>query len=153
MNRIVLIGNGFDLAHGLKTSYADSIYWYWKSRILNSYEVRSNEWDDGLCKLTYLQGLWSDNYRRMMEFIESAPFQVVIMGHSCGNSDRTLLNTIFEHCNCISIKAYFYQKNEQEDNYLEIVQNISRNFTDMKLMRDRVVNKTYCEPLTNMNNN
>ena len=25
--------------------------------------------------------------------------------------------------------------------------NISRNFTDMKLMRDRVVNKTYCEPL------
>ncbi len=28
------------------------------------------------------------------------------------------------------------------------VQNISRNFTDMKLMRDRVVNKTYCEPLS-----
>ena len=25
------------------------------------------------------------------------------------------------------------------------VQNISRNFTDMKLMRDRVVNKTYCD--------
>lgn len=60
MNRLVLIGNGFDLAHGLKTSYADFIYWYWKSRILNSYEVRSNEWDDGLCKLTYLQGLWSE---------------------------------------------------------------------------------------------
>ena len=33
MNRIVLIGNGFDLAHGLKTSYADFIYWYWKRRI------------------------------------------------------------------------------------------------------------------------
>ena len=28
------------------------------------------------------------------------------------------------------------------------VQNISRNFTDMKLMRDRVVNKTYREPLS-----
>lgn len=26
--------------------------------------------------------------------------------------------------------------------HLEMVQNISRNFTDMKLMRDRVVNKT-----------
>ena len=52
MNRLVLIGNGFDLAHGLKTNYEDFIYWYWKSRILNSYEVRSNEWDDGLCKLT-----------------------------------------------------------------------------------------------------
>ena len=31
---------------------------------------------------------------------------------------------------------------------LDLVQNISRNFTDMKLMRDRVVNKTYCEPLS-----
>ncbi len=30
MNRLVLIGNGFDLAHGLKTSYADFINWYWK---------------------------------------------------------------------------------------------------------------------------
>lgn len=25
MNRFVLIGNGFDLAHGLKTSYADFV--------------------------------------------------------------------------------------------------------------------------------
>ena len=25
MNRIILIGNGFDLAHGLRTSYADFI--------------------------------------------------------------------------------------------------------------------------------
>lgn len=30
MNRIILIGNGFDLAHGLKTSYADFIDWYWE---------------------------------------------------------------------------------------------------------------------------
>ena len=30
MNRIVFIGNGFDLAHGLKTSYADFINWYWE---------------------------------------------------------------------------------------------------------------------------
>lgn len=60
MNRLVLIGNGFDLAHGLKTSYADFIYWYWKRRILSSYKVRSSEWDDGLCKLTYRKGLWSE---------------------------------------------------------------------------------------------
>jgi hypothetical protein len=29
MNRIVLIGNGFDLAHGLRTWYEDFINWYW----------------------------------------------------------------------------------------------------------------------------
>ena len=90
----------------------------------------------------------SDNYRNVLAFIESAPFQVCIMGHSCGNSDRTLLNTLFEHKNCLSIKPYYYIKQNRTDNYLELVQNISRNFTDMKLMRDRVVNKTYCEPLT-----
>ena len=88
-----------------------------------------------------------DNYRRMLEFIESDPFQVVIMGHSCGNSDRTLLNTIFEHPNCVSIKPYYYQKPDGTDSYIELVQNISRNFTDMKLMRDRVVIKPYTEPL------
>ncbi len=89
-----------------------------------------------------------DNYRRMLDFIESVPFQVVIMGHSCGNSDRTLLNTIFEHRNCVSIKPYYYQKDDKTDNYSELTININRNFNNPKLMRDRVVCKDYCEPLT-----
>lgn len=89
-----------------------------------------------------------DNYRRMLEFIESGPYQVVIMGHSCGNSDRTLLNTIFEHRNCVSIKPYYYQKDDKTDNYSELTININRNFNNPKLMRDRVVCKDYCEPLT-----
>lgn len=33
------------------------------------------------------------------------------------------------------------------DNYIDIIQNISRDFNDMTLMRDRVVNKGYCRPL------
>ena len=101
-----------------------------------------------LCNVKTIKYQESDNYRRLLSFAESAPYQVCIMGHSCGNSDRTLLNTLFEHKNCISIKPYYYIKEEGTDNYLELVQNISRNFTDMKLMRDRVVNKTYCETLT-----
>ena len=88
------------------------------------------------------------NYRKVLSFIESSPFRVIIMGHSCGNSDRTLLNTIFEHPNCVSIKPYYYKDEDNHtDNYMELVQNISRNFTDMKLMRDRVVNKTQCKTL------
>ena len=119
-----------------------------------------DELDDGFKKLKdsndneclrhikSIRYLESSNYRMMLQFIESAPFQVCIMGHSCGNSDRTLLNTIFEHRNCVSIKPYFYINEKKKDNYLELAQNIYRNFTDLKLMRDRVVNKTYCEPLT-----
>lgn len=103
---------------------------------------------DGLRNIKSIKYLEADNYRKVLAFIESEPYQILIMGHSCGNSDRTLLNTLFEHKNCVSIKPYFYKINQQETNYLELAQNISRNFTDMKLMRDRVVNKVYCEPLT-----
>lgn len=88
--------------------------------------------------------LETNNYRRVLTFIEASPYQVYIMGHSCGNSDRTLLNRIFEHPYCISIKPFFHK---EKDNYLDIVQNISRNFTDAHKMRDRVVNKMYCQPL------
>ena len=108
--------------------------------------LNENECLRHIKSIRYLE---SDNYRKLLEFIEAEPFQICIMGHSCGNSDRTLLNTLFEHKNCISIKPYFH-KWEKGDNYLELVQNISRNFTDMKLMRDRVVNKTYCEPLVDV---
>lgn len=107
-------------------------------------ELNDNECLRHVKSIRYLE---SDRYRKMLEFLESEPFQVCVMGHSCGNSDRTLLNTIFEHPNCISIKPYYYINEKQEDNYLELVQNIYRNFTDLKLMRDRVVNKTYTEPL------
>ncbi|MDR2888026.1 MAG: hypothetical protein LBV26_08540, partial [Bacteroidales bacterium] len=73
-------------------------------------------------------------------------------GHSCGNSDRTLLNTIFEHKNCISVKPFYRQwkdkdTDEIKNNYMNIYKNISRNFNDKKALRDIVVNKEYCKPL------
>lgn len=103
-----------------------------------------NEYLRNIKSIKYLE---SPNYRHLLEFIESSPYQVFIMGHSCGNSDRTLLNTLFEHKNCVSIKPFFHKWEDGSDNYMELVQNISRNFTDMKLMRDRVVNKTFCDTI------
>jgi hypothetical protein len=69
------------------------------------------------------------------------------MGHSCGLSDRTLLNTLFEHENCVSIKVFYHQETETKDNYSDVVRNISRNFNNKAVMREKVVNKQYCEPL------
>lgn len=109
-------------------------------------ELGNNDCLKNIKSIRYLE---AQNYRNLLSFIESDPFQVLIMGHSCGNSDRTLLNTIFEHKNCVSIKPYYYitDKKKGTNNYQELAQNISRNFTDMKLMRDRVVNKMQCKPL------
>ncbi|KAA2556567.1 hypothetical protein F2S36_15100 [Alistipes onderdonkii] len=104
-----------------------------------------------LTNIKSIRYLETDNYRQLLQFIDTGPYQIYIMGHSCGNSDRTLLNTLFEHKNCVSIKPYYYEWTDEEgghsDNYIEIIQNISRNFNSMQLMRDRIVNKLYCRPL------
>lgn len=114
----------------------------------NLKKMNDNEYLRHIKTSRYLE---TTKYRDLLSFIESGPFQVVIMGHSCGLSDRTMLNTLFEHDNCVSIKPYYYVNEQGKDNYLDIVQNISRNFTNPKLMRDRVVNKTFCEPLPQVN--
>ncbi|MFA7446052.1 MAG: AbiH family protein [Flavobacteriaceae bacterium] len=95
----------------------------------------------------------NSNYKDLLDFIETEKFQVYIMGHSCGISDRTMLNTIFEHQNCRSIKIFYHKKKDDSDNYIEIVQNISRHFNKKKLMREKIVNKTLCSPLPQINNN
>ena len=113
-------------------------------------KINDNEYLRYIKTNRYLE---TPNYRDLLSFIDSAPFQVCIMGHSCGLSDKTLLNTLFEHKNCVSIKPYYYVNEQGKDNYLDIVQNISRNFTNPQLMRDRVVNKTYCEELPQVTRN
>lgn len=107
-------------------------------------KLQDNEFLQNIKSMWYLE---TDNYRQLLEFIESDSYQVFIMGHSCGNSDRTLLNTLFEHPNCFSIKVFYHQKNENSDDYNSVVCNISRNFNDKSTMRNIVVNHTYSSPL------
>jgi hypothetical protein len=89
------------------------------------------------------------NYRNLLNFIDTYPFNVYIMGHSCGKSDRTLLNSIFEHENCKTIKSYYYINengiNDQDDR----IMNLYLNFKDKSLFRAKVIDKTNCEPLVN----
>lgn len=140
---------GFEInhIHG-ELSNPESVIFGYGDELDENYKKLSNLNDNEYLKnFKSIKYLESDRYRKALQFMDAEPYQVFIMGHSCGNSDRTLLNTLFEHKNCVSIKPYYYQF-QKGDDYLKIVQNISRNFTDMKLMRDRVVNKTYCEPFS-----
>ena len=89
----------------------------------------------------------NSNYKKLLDYIDSQKFQVYIMGHSCGLSDRTLLNTVFEHKNCRSIKVFYHKRDDGTDNYTEIIQNISRHFNKKALMREKIVNKSLCVPL------
>ena len=133
--------------HGTLSNPDSVIFGYGDERD-DEYEVlmkkNDNEYLQHIKSFRYLE---ASNYRNLLSFIESAPYQVCIMGHYCGLSDRTLLATLFEHPNCVSIKPYYYKKEDGTDNYRELVQNIARNFKDPALMRDRVVGKDRCEQL------
>jgi len=85
-------------------------------------------------------------YNDLMLFVKSAKYQIYIWGHSCGNSDGTLLKELFENENCVSIKP-FYHKDNGSDNYSDIVMNISRHFLDNTTFRAKIVNKELCEEL------
>lgn len=106
--------------------------------------IDDNEYLEYFKSIQYLE---HSNYKKLYNFIESEPFQVFIMGHSCGLSDRTLLSMIFENQNCLSVKVFYHQKTEFTDNYTEIIQNISRHFKDKKMLRNKVVEKRHCKPL------
>ena len=112
-------------------------------------KLKNKNDNECLQNMKQIKYMMADNYDRLVSFLESEPFQVYLMGHSCGNSDRTLLNMIFEHKNCVSIKPYYYIYDKGGDNYQELAMNISRNFiVDAKLMRNRMVKKPNCVPLT-----
>ena len=139
-NKIIHIHGKLDTPKSIIFGYGDELD--------ENYKKLSNLNDNRyLMNMKSIRYLESGNYRDMLRFINAAPYQIYIMGHSCGNSDRTLLNTLFEHENCVSIKPFYYQKDDENDNYSEITQNISRNFTDMQSFRDKVVDKTRCEPM------
>jgi hypothetical protein len=92
----------------------------------------------------------NSEYRKFLGFINTAPFEVCIMGHSCGLSDRVMLNTLFEHEYCKSIKIYYHKDESRNiDNYTEITQNISRHFSlnSRAKLREKIVPKDRCVPL------
>jgi len=108
-------------------------------------QLNNNEYLQNIKSIKYLQ---SRNYQELLAFINSDKYEILIMGHSCGISDRTLLNKLFEHHNCKTIKTFYYIKDDGKDNYTDLTINISRNFKDKSLFRERVVNKLDCESLT-----
>jgi hypothetical protein len=107
-------------------------------------KLQDNDFLENIKSIQYYK---TRNYRRLLKFIEWEPYQVLVMGHSCGNSDRTLLNTLFEHENCVSLKVFYWQKEINKDDYTDLIMNISRNFEGKKGMRDVVVDYGKCTPL------
>lgn len=104
------------------------------------YSQFEKETDNGYYK--YMKSFWylkTPKYRALTSFIDSDPFQIYIIGHSCGLSDRTMLNMLFEHKHCMSIKIFYHTKQDGSTNYTDLTYNIARHFKDKGQMRIRVV--------------
>lgn len=98
--------------------------------------------------LKYVKTYWylrTNNYQKLMDFVSSNDYEVYIMGHSCGLSDKTLLSEIFNNENCRKIKALTYQKRKNEDlninstDYIDKTYQIGRIFKNKGDMRKKLV--------------
>jgi hypothetical protein len=135
--------------HGELDNPKNPIIFGYGDEIDNKYklieEKNDNRYLENVKSIKYSE---TRNYRELLNFINSDYYQVYIMGHSCGISDRTLLNTLFENDNCALIKIFYHKREDKTDNYSDIVRNISRNFTKKSLMRERLIPKENSEPLS-----
>jgi len=78
----------------------------------------------------------SPNYRELLTFIEGSEYDVHIIGHSCGLTDRTLLNSIFENDHCKNIVIHHYRKRQA---FINDTYSISRIFKNKQKMLDKIV--------------
>jgi hypothetical protein len=104
-------------------------------------EENKNEYLEFTKSVSYLKTI---NYNNLMNFIDSDDFIVEIMGHSLSISDRTLLKTIFENQRCQYIFMYYHQREDGSDDFFDKSANISRHFSDKKMMRKKVAPQVFC---------
>lgn len=81
----------------------------------------------------------TNNNKDLLRFVSSDLFQVFILGHSCGLSDRTMLKAIFESENCRSVKIFHHNRSEESNDYHEKTIELGRHFTDKGYMRRVIV--------------
>lgn len=103
----------------------------------NYKDLEMEDVNEILRKIKSFQYHQSKHYRKLLNFINGDSFfDVIVLGHSCGLSDKTMLETIFGHPNCISIKAYHYRGKEE---FFDKSISISRHFSDKAMFRERLL--------------
>ncbi|ERJ60443.1 AbiH family protein [Sphingobacterium paucimobilis] len=99
-------------------------------------EQRMNELFDHIKSYQYLR---TPNYRNLIRFLNEDIYQVYVIGHSCGLSDRTMFKEVFDHHNCKSIKIFHYQRPDGSTDFHEKVVDIGRHFSNKGMMRKLIV--------------
>lgn len=110
---VVYIHGKLDAPKSVILGYADEFDKFYK-------EINEQDDNESLKNIKFIRYHEANNYKKVLSFIESDYYQVYIMGHSCGKSDRSLLKKLFEHEHCVSIKPFYYyvDKEKKQSNYI-----------------------------------
>lgn len=122
-------GNVKDPENSIIFGYGDDTHHYY----------RDIELEDSLAPLKFIKSFHypkTDNYHNLLDFMSENKYELFIIGHSCGLSDRTLLKTIFEDDNCLAIKI-FHRESKDDHFYKNI--SISKHFSDKQKLRKRIL--------------
>jgi len=123
------------------TEYVENKYIFKPQKEFINKEYNDNSLFQHIKSFGYVK---TNNYHKMESFVETEPYEIFIIGHSCGLSDRTLLKYLFDHDHCTSIKIFYYEEEKgntkkSRDNHNYTAQEISRHFEDKAKMRSRII--------------
>lgn len=181
MNRLVIIGNGFDLAHGLPTSYGHFIDDYWKSvTSVFNYEKKSSFKDDFIeVNYEFMSSSFDIAIVEYKNINSYAEFNYFIKRYESGYSSYqytdkngcslTFANKFFEIIckksieNWVDIENVYYEilKGRAKGNYMvnnypwDIIQ-LNKEFEDVKNQLEKYLTKNILEKFsfkTEQNNN
>ena len=136
--------------HGQLNNPANPIIFGFGDEVDSYYEkienLKINEFLDNFKSFWYFK---TDNYQNLLKFIDSEAFDIEILGHSCGLSDRVLLSTVFQHKNCQTIKIHYHLRDTGND-FFSKTQEISRHFRDKAKMRKVIVDFSKCQSINDI---
>lgn len=133
--------------HG-KLSQPESIVFGYGDEIHASYKeiehLNENEFFEHIKSFKYFQ---NSDYQKLISFIEADTFEVYVLGHSLGLSDRTMFNNIFESKNLDKVQLYYYKNDSGSNDYTSKTHEISRHFNDKGRMRNKIVSFDRSKPM------
>ncbi|AWV99565.1 AbiH family protein [Arcticibacterium luteifluviistationis] len=138
--------------HGTLLDKSQIIFGYGDETVPSYQKIEDLNVDDYHKFFKSIGYLMDDKYSKLLDFIDREEgFDVEILGHSCGISDRVLLKTIFEHSNCKKIRIHYHEWENKlgvlENDFESKMINISRHFSDKKVLRSKVLNFKESKPL------
>ena len=112
MNTVIIIGNGFDLAHGLKTRYSDFILWYFNQIMDFLNRNGTNTYSDSLISFNF-KGRYKIQYviesqEKLKKIIDSGDYEIRF---TCGPFLNKIVRKILEF-NWVDIEYEYYTQLE-----------------------------------------